>query len=154
MVAPREFITYMGQWEHSDIESILTHYGVLKTHLSQEYFDPKFSEIYIEKIIPGFKRDRIIKLESDILCAIGALAYYVCSTQLLESFVHIKPFKMISKKALMKVTLPTLTGLEILPKSRETYRESLLGFFDKTQTAMGARLLKHFFLHQPAIVTY
>lgn len=145
LVAPREFITYMGQWEHADIESILTHYGVLKTHLSQEYFEPKFSEIYIEKIIPGFKRDRIIKLESDILCAIGALAYYVCSTQLLESFVHIKPFKMISKNAVMKVTLPTLTGLEIIPKSRETYRESLLGFFDKTETAMGSRLLKTIF---------
>lgn len=145
MLAPREFITFMGQWEESDVESILSHYGVLKTHLSEEYFTPKFSEIYIEKLIPGFKRDKILKLDEDILAAIGALSYYVCSTQLLESFMHIRPFKMISNSGVMKVTLPTLTGLEILPRSRETYKESLLGFFDKTETAMGARLLKSLF---------
>ena len=145
MLAPREFITYMGQWEESEVENLLTHYGVLKTHLSTEYFTPKFSEIYIEKLIPGFKRDKILSLDEDILSAIGALAFYVCSTQLLESFMHIRPFKMISNIGFMKVTLPTLTGLEILPRTRETYKESLLGFFDKTETAMGARLLKSFF---------
>jgi len=150
LLAPREFITYMGQWqenssEEKDIEALLGHYGVLKTHLSEEYFTPKFAEIYIEKLIPGFKRDKILKLDETILAPIGALSYYVCSTQLLESFMHIRPFKMISNTGTMKVTQPTLTGLEILPKSRETYKESLLGFFDKTETAMGARLLKSLF---------
>lgn len=145
LIAPREFITFMGQWDEANIESLLSHYGVLKTHLSEEYFNPKFSEIYIEKLIPGFKRDKVLKFDEDILSAIGALAFYVCSTQLLESFVHIRPFKMISNTGTMKVTLPTLTGLEILPRTRETYKESLLGFFDKTETAMGARLLKTLF---------
>ncbi|AUN97196.1 DNA mismatch repair protein MutS [Bacteriovorax stolpii] len=149
MLAPREFITFMGQWnegqEAKDIEAILNHYDVLKTHLSEEYFNPKFTDIYIEKIIPGFKRDKIIKLDEDVLNPIGALAYYVCSTQLLENFIHIRPFKMTSQANVMKVTLPTLVGLEILPKSRETYRESLLGFFDKTETAMGARYLRSLF---------
>jgi DNA mismatch repair protein MutS len=148
MLAPREFVTHMGQWmdeEGKNIEAILTHYDVLKTHLSEEYFKPKFTDLYIEKIIPGFKRDKIIKLDEDVLSPIGALAYYVCSTQLLESFMHIRPFKMTSQANIMKVTLPTLVGLEILPKSRETYRESLLGFFDKTETAMGARFLRSLF---------
>ena len=145
MIAPREFITFMGQWEEPNVESLLTHYGVLKTHLSIEYFTPKFAQIYIEKLIPGFKRDKILQLDEDILSAIGALAFYVCSTQLLESFMHIRPFKMISNTGIMKVTLPTLTGLEIIPRSRETYKESLLGFFDKTETAMGARFLKTLF---------
>lgn len=151
MLAPREFITFMGQWndgqEAKDVEAILTHYDVLKTHLSEEYFNPKFTDLYIEKIIPGFKRDKIIKLDEDVLNPIGALAYYVCSTQLLENFIHIRPFKMTSQTNVMKVTLPTLVGLEILPKSRETYRESLLGFFDKTETAMGARYLRSLFSH-------
>ena len=148
MLAPREFITFMGQWRDNEdkaIETILTHQDVLKTHLSEEYFNPKFTDIYIEKLIPGYKRDKIIKLDNDVLNAIGALSYYVCSTQLIENFMHIRPFKMISSSGLMKVTLPTLVGLEILPKSRETYKESLLGFFDKTQTAMGARHLRSLF---------
>jgi DNA mismatch repair protein MutS len=45
----------------------------------------------------------------------------------------------------MKVTLATLQGLEILPKSRETYKESLLGYMDKTQSALGSRQLRKFF---------
>ena len=145
LLSPREFVTFMGQWEDQSIENLLAHYGVLKTHLSQDLFNTKFSEIYIEKMIPGFKRDRIINSDAQILNAIGALAYYVCTTQLLENFVHIKPFKMKVQDEVLKVTLPTLTGLEILPKTRETYKESLLGFFDKTQTAMGARMLRNFF---------
>jgi len=145
-ISPREFITFMGQWyENKDIENLLGHLEILKTHLSQEYFTTKFTEIYIEKLIPGFKRDKILNLDEGILSALGALAYYVSTTQLLDNFMHIRPFKMISNTDLMKVTQPTLTGLEILPKTRETYKESLLGFFDKTQTAMGARLLKTLF---------
>lgn len=149
LLAPREFITYMGQWtdekENKDIEIILNHYEVLKTHLSSDYFEAKFTDLYIEKIIPGYKSDKIIKLAEDILAPIGALAYYICSTQLLDNFIHIRPFKMISSQKAMKVTLPTLVGLEILPKSRETYKDSLLGFFDKTETAMGSRYLKTLF---------
>lgn len=145
LLNPREFITYLGQWEEADIDNLLGHYGVLKTHLSQEYFTPKFTEIYTEKLIPGHKRDKILKLDEEILSAIGALAYYVCSTQLLETFIHIRPFKMITHSGFMKVTLPTLTGLEILPRNREGYKGSLLGFFDKTETAMGARQLKTIF---------
>lgn len=152
LLAPREFITYMGQWKNEEapeeekkIESTLLHYDVLKTHLSEEYFNPKFTDLYIEKFIPGFRRDKIIKLDEEILCAIGALAYYVSSTQILDSLLHIRPFKLHSKDGVMKITLPTLIGLEILPKSRENYRDSLLGFFDKTQTAMGARFLRVLF---------
>jgi DNA mismatch repair protein MutS len=149
LLHPREFITYMGQWSdrqlNENLETLLGHLGILKTHLSEEYFNPKFSEIYIEKLIPGFKRDRILKTEETIISPIGALAFYVTSTQLLENFIHIRPFALIHNDGQMKVTLPTLTGLEILPKTRETYGDSLLGFFDKTETAMGARYLKTLF---------
>ncbi len=153
LISPREFITYMGQWEgneSSDIETILSHYEVLKTHLSIDYFDSKFTDLYINKLVPGYKRDKILKQSIEILSPVGALAYYVCSTQLLDQFVHIRPFKMNAHHLLMKVTQPTLSGLEILPKSRETYKESLLGFFDKTQTAMGARYLRNLFI-QPLL---
>lgn len=151
LIAPKEFITYMGQWNqdslNDQLETLLNHLGILKTYLSEEYFSPKFSEVYIEKLIPAFKRDKIIRAENQILSAIGSLAFYVTSTQQLENFIHIRPFQLIANDGSMKVTLPTLTGLEILPKSRETYNDSLLGFFDKTQTAMGARFLKTLFVN-------
>jgi DNA mismatch repair protein MutS len=149
LLSPKEFITYMGQWNDKNInyqiDNILNHFDVLKTHLSEEYFDSKFTEFYIEKLIPSFKRDKILKKDPAILNAVGALAYYISSTQLIEQFIHVKPFQLTANDGLMKVTHPTLTGLEILPKNRETYNESLLGFFDKTETAMGSRKLKNIF---------
>jgi len=146
VLAPKEFITHLGQWdEKPEMETLLSHMGTLVTHLSEEYFDPKYTEIFTEKLIPTFKRDQIISENAKTLCPIGALAYYICSTQSLEEFTHIHPFSLVSETGFMKVTVPTLTGLEILPKSRETYGESLLGFMDKTRTALGSRMLKEVF---------
>ncbi len=149
LLSPKEFITYMGQFRETQLEkkldTLFSHLEILKTHLSIDYFDPKFASIYIEKLIPGFKKDRTVQSEKTVLNPIGALAFYVSSTQKLESFIHIRPFKLVHSGGQMKITAPTLIGLEILPKSRETYRESLLGFFDKTETAMGGRQLKTIF---------
>ena len=145
---PKEFITYMGQWENSPkIEKFINSDEILKTHLSDEYFNSKYTPIYIEKLIPVFNRDQVIQDNPNILHPIGALSYYICSTQSKEDFVHIKPFKMEGEKGKLKVTLPTLMGLEIVPKSREDYKESLLGFCDKTKTSMGSRKLKSIFTH-------
>lgn len=146
VLSPKEFITYLGQWDdHAEMETLLTHMGTLVTHLSQEYFDPKYTEIFTEKLIPTFKRDQVIQENALTLAPIGALAYYICSTQSLEEFTHVHPFSLVSETGFMKVTVPTLTGLEILPKSRESYSESLLGFMDKTKTALGSRMLKEVF---------
>lgn len=146
MLSPKEFICQMGQWDDlADLDKLLEALGVLKTHLSEEYFTEKYTDIYIEKVIPSYKRDKIISTANEILSPIGALSYYICSTQTTDDFCHIRPFKMISEKGHMKVTAPTLIGLEILPKSRETYKDSLLGFLDKTKTAMGSRNLRHVF---------
>jgi len=146
MISPKEFICKMGQWDElKDLDTLLEALGVLKTHLSEEFFTEKYTDIYIEKIIPAYKRDKVISATSEILSPIGALSYYICSTQNTEDFCHIRPFKMISEKGHMKVTAPTLIGLEILPKSRESYGDSLLGFLDKTKTAMGSRNLKQVF---------
>ena len=146
MLAPKEFICKMGQWDElKDLDTLLDALGVLKTHLSEEYFTEKYTDIYIEKIIPSYKRDKVISTTKEILSPIGALSYYICSTQTTDDFCHIRPFKMVSEKGHMKVTAPTLIGLEILPKSRETYNDSLLGFLDKTKTAMGSRNLRQVF---------
>lgn len=148
-LSPKEFITFLGQWDSSskrdDLKTLLNHMGTLVTNLSKEYFESAFTEIYIEKLIPTYKRDQVLVENDIILNPIGALSYYVSSTQNNEDFVHIQPFSLISETGFMKVTIPTLTGLEILPKSRETYHESLLGFMDKTKTALGARTLREVF---------
>lgn len=143
---PEEFICFLGQWDRLErLTQYLEQSPILKTHLSQEYFNPKYTDHYIEKIIANYKMDHTLKSVSEILSPIGALAYYVCSTQSLENLSHFKPFRLVNKDKLMKVTNSTLIGLEILPKSVQDKNHSLLGFVDKTQTAMGARALKALF---------
>lgn len=143
LLQPKEFLSSMGQWEDFPlVRDLLSHTGTLVTHLSEEYFEEKFTSLYIEKLIPTYKRDQILKANKAILSPIGALGYYVTSTQNIEEFVQVKPFQMIDDDGFLKITLPTLQGLEILPKSRETYNDSLLGFLDKTQSALGRRMLR------------
>jgi len=144
---PKELITFMGQWENDPrLNEILEKLGTLKTFLSMDYFEVKNIVCYLEKLIPLYKSDKILAQIPAILSPAGALAYYICSTQGSDFFSHIRPFRLQAAKNIMRVSAATLTGLEILPKSKETYRESLLGFFDKTQTAMGARKLRQIFL--------
>lgn len=144
--APKEMMTYMGQWEEDKLlQNAFEKMGLLTTYLGEDYFEPKFTEIYIEKLIAGFKRDKTLKDHSELLCPIGALAYYITSTQQLDEFFHIRPFRLINEEGNMKVTLSTLEGLEIIPRAREGYKDSLLGFMDKTQSAMGARYLRKIF---------
>ncbi|MFP5385205.1 MAG: DNA mismatch repair protein MutS [Bacteriovoracia bacterium] len=146
MVRPKEFISYLGQWENFPmVEDYLASIDVLKTHLSQEYFEEKHTAFYIQKLIPTYERDGIIAQLPSVLSPLGALSYYVSSTQTLEKISHLRPFRMLNNEETMKVTYATLSGLEIFPRSRETEMNSILGFMDKTKTSMGTRYLRQYF---------
>ena len=142
-LSPKEYLGPLGAWENlPQVEQALNQAGVLKTHLSEEYFEPNHTEIYTEKLIPTFKKDKILSKNKRVLAPVGAIAYYVCSTQDFEQLVHIRPFRILNTTDKMKVSTTTLQGLEILPKSIETYKESLLGYLDNCRTSMGSRNLK------------
>ena len=146
LIKPKEFISYLGQWDaYPMLDEYLGAMDVLKTHLSQEYFDPKHTGFYTQKLIPTYQRDGIISQNPAVLAPLGALSYYVSSTQTLEKISHLRPFRIINNDENMKVTFSTLSGLEIFPRSRETENNSIIGFMDKTKTSMGARHLRHFF---------
>lgn len=146
MIRPREFISYLGQWDHYPLlDDHLLSIGTLKTHLSQEYFNPKHTAPYIQKFIPTYERDGIISTHLEVLPPLGALSYYVISTQKIEKISHLRPFRIVNNEEVMKVTYSTLRGLEIFPRSRESEGNSLIGFMDRTRTSMGSRQLKHFF---------
>ena len=146
MIRPKEFIAYLGQWEkYPLVDEYLLNMDALKTHLSQEYFEEKHTGFYIQKLIPTYQRDGILLSHPDVLSPLGALSYYVSSTQTLERISHLRPFRLVNNEETMKVTYATLAGLEIFPRTRETAMNSVLGFMDKTKTSMGSRYLRHFF---------
>lgn len=146
MVRPKEFISYLGQWEsYPIVDDYLNSIEALKTHLSQEYFEEKHTGFYIQKLIPTYQRDGIIAQLPEVLSPLGALSYYVSSTQTLDKISHLRPFRLLNNEETMKVTYATLSGLEIFPRSRETENNSILGFMDKTKTSMGTRYLRQYF---------
>lgn len=146
MYRPKEFISHMGQWDAFPVlEDYLKSMDILKTYLSEEYFLEKHTGIYIQKLIPTYQRDGILAQQPKILSPLGAISYYVNSTQSLEKISHLRPFRIINNDENMKVTYSTLTGLEILPRHRDGENNSLMGFMDKTKTSMGSRYLKQFF---------
>lgn len=143
---PKEFLAMMGQWEKFPfIEDTVDGLEILRTHLSQEWFTEKHAAPYLEKLIPGHKRDGIIQQRPSVLSPLGALSWYVCSTQSLDKIGHIRPFRLIQGDDGMKVTWATLRGLEIFPRDPAQWEHSLIGFMDRTKCAMGARHLKNFF---------
>lgn len=143
LLDPKEMITYMGQWEDfPELNEYSRHHSLLKTHLSSDYFETENTKVFLEKLIPQFESDRTLIDQKHILQPIGALAYYLCSTGQAEHYYHIRPFKLVNDSDHLKVNIHTLQGLEILPKSREQYRDSLLGFLDCCQSSMGSRTLK------------
>lgn len=146
MMRPKEFISYMGQWdEYPIVEEYIQSLDILKTHLSSEYFEEKYTSFYIQKLIPTYQRDGIIAQHSYLLAPLGALSYYVTSTQGLELVSHLRPFRLINSDETMKVTYSTLSGLEIFPRSKDLESNSIVGFMDKTKSSMGARHLKQYF---------
>lgn len=143
---PKEFLSSLGQWDHEpQIENVLTELNILHTHLSTEWFEEKHAQLYLEKLIPSYKRDGIIQTRPEILSPLSAVSWYVCSTQAMEKIQHIRPFRLIHAKDTMKVTWATLRGLEIFPREQNTWAQSLIGFMDRTKSSMGARHLKVFF---------
>ena len=144
---PKELITHIGQFDDFQaVENLCKQYNIVNTYLAKDYFHPKHSHLYIEKLIPGYERDDTIKLNPQILAPLGALAYYICTTQKQSNFCHIRPFKLMDEEGPMRITLPTLMGLEILPGQKHSYKNTVLGFLDKTSTPLGSRKLKELIL--------
>ncbi len=143
---PKEFLSTLGQWEsEGQVEEAIAALELLRTHLSAEWFEVKHSELYLEKLVPGFKRDGILQQRPAILSPLGALSWYIFSTQGLDKLQHLRPFRLIAGDEGLKVSWSTLRGLEIFPRNPSEWKNSLIGFMDRTRSAMGARHLRHFF---------
>ena len=144
--SPKEFVTYFHQWQNLELlSSLLQAKNILVTHLSEDYFNSKNTEIYLEKAIPGIKKDKYLKMTPTALSPMGALCYYVFSTQGANSLSHLRPFQMMAEKNKMRIANSTFLSLEMLPKNKEEGSYSLLGFLNRTLTSIGDREFKTFF---------
>ena len=141
--SPREIVVHREQFrECPELERLVEENDILPTYLGEDCFDPKLSQIPLERLIPGYSQDKTLEKYPGLLPPLCALAYYICSTQEEGHFYHIRPFRIVNPKDYMGVTLPTLTGLEILPAHGGNNGDSLLGFLDQTVTPLGSRKMR------------
>lgn len=142
LLAPKEILLYKDQFkEWPEFIDFVESLGIVKSYLAPEFFQEKHSGVYLSKILPSYKRDKTLQKEETILGPMCALSYYLKSTQLQDTFQHIKPFRLESDLEILKASAPTLMGLEILPRHFDQYKDSVLGFMDRTMTAMGSRAM-------------
>jgi DNA mismatch repair protein MutS len=144
--APKEFLSFPNQWEdQSLVKDTLKFINCTETILNVDYFNKKFTKAYTKNISSGILTDKVLNKTPMIYSPLGALAYYLSSTQKIDKFVHFRKFNLLNSQNQLKVTTHSLQGLEILPKSKENYKQSLLGHMDKTQSSLGPRQLKKVF---------
>ncbi len=145
---PKEFLCTLGQWDHlQELKHLLSEQQTLLTHLSEDILELNQSKVYIEKLFPYFQKDTILAQNQGFYPCLSAVSWYVCQTQNLSTIHHIRPFKILNTQSHMKVSWSTLRGLEIFPRHPDQWKDSLIGFMDKTCSSLGARTLKHFFQH-------
>ncbi|MDF2685816.1 MAG: mismatch repair protein MutS [Clostridia bacterium] len=127
-----------------------TNNSCLITNGDDETYDYNSCKEKIEKHMNKNLSELGITDNSLIIRALGALLSYIYKTQLCD-ISHINNIIFLDKQRYMDIDLFTWRSLEITETIRSKSKKgSLLGILDKTETAMGARLLRRF-LEKPLI---
>ena len=79
--------------------------------------------------------------KSDLVCAAGALLYYV-GTTLRHSLAHVRKVTMRRSDDALELDAGTVRHLQLLPGADVAKGASLLGVLDVTKTPMGARTMR------------
>lgn len=145
---PKEVLCALSVFDKNpDLETLWEQTKTTPTYISEEYLDFKNTQDYQNKVAPYLKYDSHLKNDTHAKNVVFALTYYLYVSQNIENATNIKKLRWIIPNQFMSVSNHTLTGLEILPKSMDMYKQSLLGWCDYTKTSMGFRKLKEWFLY-------
>lgn len=107
------------------------------------YPDERFSfPTCIQKIEKHFKKQLTGNLESAWIPALGALLSYLEETAKMD-LLHITDYQVVKIESTLRMDVNSRRNLELVhPLRGKSNRGTLLWVMDKTQTAMGGRLLR------------
>ncbi len=142
----KEIISYPGQFPiGGELNEFINNQNILKSIIAQDYFIEKNTKATLEKFIPNYKQDQIIRDFPQILSPLSALCSFVELTQKPEKIKHLSSFRLNDSGDRLYISSKTLTGLEILPSKTKGQNYSLYDFMRKTKTPMGSRELRNAF---------
>ena len=144
---PSEVITNLSEKKLGEIaEFIKGRIGAMLTdnRPSRFEFEPSLDAVKVQ-----FKEDIRDGVENNraLVCALGGLLSYVAETQK-KDISYIKDLNIYSDGQYMEMDINTRRNLELTETLRTKEKKgSLLWALDKTRTAAGARLLRHWVEH-------
>ncbi len=125
-------VVLRDNFDVSIIHKLKTNYNILISY----YNDDKN---YKYNIFDGIEDERIIKNTSLVL-------NYLASS-LKQNLSHLQHIEIVDNKLFLELNKECIKNLELVETIRNKMRQnSLLGFMDKTKTAMGSRLLKSYII--------
>ena len=141
---PSEAIINLSSAECPELVAFLKErFGTIITDSRKKLFDYETAKENVKSVF----HDEIEKLtELEMVIAVGALVQYVKETQK-SDIAFVKELGVYSKGEFLELDMNTRRNLELTESMRnKEKRGSLLWVLDKTETAMGARLLRSFIL--------
>ena len=152
--APREAIINIPKEECSELAAFLhDRFSTLISDGAKRMFDYERSRELVRRIFA----DEADKLSvPELVMAVGALLSYINETQK-SDVTFVKELNVYSRGQFLDIDINTRRNLELTESMRtKEKRGSLLWVLDKTETAMGARLLRSFILKplvNPALIS-
>jgi DNA mismatch repair protein MutS len=143
--SPKE-ILFQNNIENNLIKSVKERFNITITEIPTKYFKESYDELLLNQFISIDP-----KIYSQVLkCSAGCLLEYILETQK-TSLSNINNFNYYEVQAYMGIDINSRRNLELTENLREKNKKgSLLWVLDKTNTAMGARLLRKW-VEQPLI---
>ncbi len=144
---PSEVITNLSQKKLGETAEFITgRIGAMLTdnRPSQFEFEPSLDAVRVQ-----FEEDIRDGIENNkaLVCALGGLLSYIAETQK-KDISYIKDLNVYSDGQYMEMDINTRRNLELIETLRTKEKKgSLLWALDKTRTAAGARLLRHWVEH-------
>ena len=87
------------------------------------------------------------KVTDERIISNTSLVLNYLTNSLKQDLSHIQPLEIVDNKLFLELNRETIRNLELIETLRNKDRQnSLLGFMDKTKTAMGSRLLKSYII--------
>ena len=123
---------------NSDFDNLLTNKlkGTYNMYISRFDDDNKYKD---NNVFDGINDEKVIRNTSLVL------NYLVNSMK--QNLSHIQHLEMVDSKLFLELNRECIKNLELVETIRNKDRQnSLLGFMDKTKTAMGSRLLKSYII--------
>ena len=143
--APREIILNVAASAcHEAVDFLQSRFGTLITEKRTDLFDEPAARMLVD----GQFGEGSAKLtDPAALCAVGALLSYIRETQKNAGASFARELNVYTDGQAMEIDLSTRRNLELVEAMRTKEKKgSLLWVLDKTETAMGARMLRSWLL--------